>query len=221
MSFQHLDDHQPFVPDDEFRAAARHEGRRLRRRRLSLAAGSGAALAAVVIGLLLVAGPRTDPDRVDTPPTPTTETTETTAASVPTSLTTRPTTETTETSTTTTAPALDLGDGNMQFETPSTNIGCYISYAEAICDIHDHAYPVPPPPSDCPLAYGPSVEVRPGRAGSFACVGGVAFVDGPVLEYGQGVRAGSIECRSSVEGVTCTTDDGHGFFQSRGAYRFW
>jgi len=219
MTFEHLDDQQPFVPDDKFRAAALHEGRRRRRRRLSFAAGSTVAVLAVLVGLLLVAAPGTDPDRVDVPPAETTTTTTSSATSI--------TTAPSVTSTTTTRPApavIEEQDSPFFFDSPSHNIGCVMATGEGEhvrCDVLRYTYTPPPSVEECPVDYGYTLRLRPGEPGYFGCSGDYVGGAGPVLEYGTGARVGSVTCVSASEGITCTEDDGHGFFISREAYRLF
>ncbi len=220
MTFEHLDDQQPFIPDDQFRAAALHEGRRRRRRRLSLGAASGAAAVFVVALIVVVTVPRsTDPGRVDTPPTvPTT----TTPALNPTTTTPQSTTTSIAPTTTTSPPVeVDTSESGYFFDTPSGNISCVISDSDAACDVQRYSYDPGPTPPDCPLDFGYRVDVSLDRPAGFDCSSDSLNVSDVVLGYGSGVRSGGTVCRSAESGVTCTVADGRGFFVSRESYRFF
>jgi hypothetical protein len=232
MTFEHLDDPEGFVPDVQFRAAAHLEGRRRqRRRRLSMVGGSALGALALVVGLLVSTGGIAmeggDPGRVDTPPVdptttlvvpevdpaPTTPATSTATTTIPSSTTTvRPST----TSMTSLVPNFS---GGADFLTPSGNIGCGMDPQGVRCDVRGRRFQVPPAPDDCLLEWGHGVAVRIGTTGYLECAGDTAIIDGlQVLEYGKAVRVGQIVCESRTTGVTCRTDEGHGFTLSREAY---
>ena len=110
-----------------------------------------------------------------------------------------------------------------QFQSPSHNIGCYLSAqggGSVRCDIREHSWTAPPKPAFCDVDWGGGVQVGPKRRGSIVCAGDTALDPGsPVLGYGKASGAGAIVCRSSQAGVRCSnTRNGHGFFVSRERY---
>src|SRR4029078_7485935 len=72
------------------------------------------------------------------------------------------------------APAVPAGNhGPHYFETPSHNIGCYVSAHDARCDIRKHDWTPPPEPKSCikiGLDYGQGLVGGPNRA-EFVCAG--------------------------------------------------
>ncbi len=138
-----------------------------------------------------------------------------------------PETTTTGSTSSTTAPTTPTvtiagNQGPRYFETPSHNIGCYVSAHDARCDIRERAWSPPPEPASCRkigLDYGQGIVVGPHRA-EFVCAGDTALGGHAVLGYGQAAVRGSIQCRSAANGITCTNlGNGHGFFLSRESYR--
>lgn len=112
------------------------------------------------------------------------------------------------------------------FQSPSRNIGCYMSVqpsAYARCDIRSRSWSPPPRPPRCPLDWGQGVELTGAHAGQIVCAGDTTLdPSAPVLAYGQSSRAGPVLCQSSETGVTCTnTATGHGFFLARASYRLF
>lgn len=104
------------------------------------------------------------------------------------------------------------------FQSPSGNIGCYISPTGVRCDIDEHDWPTPPEPASCELDYGQGVSVgRTGRA-HFVCAGDTALHQGPKLAYGAKRSAGRFTCYSRTSGMRCINRrNGHGFALSRAA----
>ena len=110
-----------------------------------------------------------------------------------------------------------------QFQTPSHNIGCYMSKQEGgsvRCDIREHSWTAPPKPAFCDVDWGGGVQVGPKRRASIVCAGDTVLdLKSPVLDYGQGSRAGKILCASGQAGMRCTNrSTGHGFFLARERY---
>jgi hypothetical protein len=114
--------------------------------------------------------------------------------------------------------------GPHYFQTPSHNIGCYVSAHDARCDIRERSWSPPPEPKSCikiGLDYGQGIVVGPDRA-EFICAGDTVL-GGPVtLPYRRSAQRGTLLCVSRVAGVTCrNTANGHGFFLSRAGYRLF
>ncbi len=141
----------------------------------------------------------------------------------------------TVTSTTTTAqgdtvtvqrpPAIPAGNhGPQYFETPSHNIGCYLSAHDARCDIRERDWIPPPEPRYCIRAgvdWGQGLAVGAHRA-SFVCAGDTTLGGPGLLGYGRSARRGPIYCLSRTAGITCrNADTAHGFFLSRARYRLF
>lgn len=110
-----------------------------------------------------------------------------------------------------------------QFQSPSHNIGCYLSKqrgGSVRCDIREHSWTAPPKPAFCDVDWGGGLQVGSKRRGSIVCAGDTVLDPGsPVLGYGKASELGSIACRSSEAGVRCSnTQSGHGFFVSRERY---
>ena len=110
-----------------------------------------------------------------------------------------------------------------QLQTPSHNIGCYMSKqrgGSVRCDIREHSWTAPPKPAYCDVDWGGGLQVGSQRRGSIVCAGDTVLDPGsPVLPYGVSSKVGRIVCHSSEAGVRChNTDTGHGFFLSRQRY---
>jgi hypothetical protein len=154
--------------------------------------------------------------------------TQTTAATAPQGTATQEATIT-EAGTTVTSPArlpsVPAGThGPHYFETPSHNIGCYVSAHDARCDIRERTWSPPPEPKSCikiGLDYGQGIVVGPDRA-EFICAGDTVLGGPAILPYRRSAQRGTLLCVSRVAGVTCrNTANGHGFFLSRGGYRIF
>jgi hypothetical protein len=137
-------------------------------------------------------------------------------------------TATTATETTVTAAAVPLSSGGNHgphyFETPSHNIGCFVSAHDARCDVREHSWSPPPEPKYCIKAgvdWGGGLVVGPDRA-QFVCAGDTTLGGPAVLGYGHTAQRGSIVCASARAGMTCSNGaNGHGFFVSRDTYRLF
>jgi hypothetical protein len=114
--------------------------------------------------------------------------------------------------------------GPNYFQTPSQNIGCYISRHDARCDIRERSWSPPPEPDRCRkigLDYGQGIVVGATRA-EFICAGDTSLGGPATLPYGSDARRGSFRCHSGQKGVTCSNAaNGHGFFLSRQSYRIF
>jgi hypothetical protein len=136
---------------------------------------------------------------------------------------------TTPEGTTTTATAVPAASPNGNhgphyFETPSHNIGCFVSAHDARCDVREHSWSPPPEPRYCIKAgvdWGGGLAVGQHRA-QFVCAGDTTLGGPAVLGYGHTTQRGSIVCASARAGMTCTNGaNGHGFFVSRDSYRLF
>jgi hypothetical protein len=117
---------------------------------------------------------------------------------------------------------------NPGFTTPSGNIGCqFDDYAGAHvrCDRLQMTSVPGGKPADCEFDWGHSVELSAGDRGALACtsdsvMGQPGETDGTrALPYGDAVRYRGIVCRSTKQGLRCTTSGGHGFLLSRATIR--
>jgi Family of unknown function (DUF6636) len=135
-------------------------------------------------------------------------------------------TETTVTATAAAVPQPSPGGnhGPHHFETPSHNIGCFVSAHDARCDVREHSWSPPPEPRYCIKAgvdWGGGLVVGPHRA-QFVCAGDTTLGGPAVLGYGHTTQRGSIVCASARAGMTCSNGaNGHGFFVSRDSYRLF
>lgn len=136
------------------------------------------------------------------------------------------------------APTSDLSAGSLSpapfgedvsyvgFASPTGNLTCsfYGDFVE--CDAQERTWQAPPEPPECykgnemtpdPGDWGRlSLSGEPQGQASFSCGIDPIDPDGNVLQYGQYVRAGRMQCESQREGLTCrNADSGHGFLLSR------
>jgi hypothetical protein len=107
------------------------------------------------------------------------------------------------------------------FQSPSKNIGCYISKSGARCDIAKRDWTPPPKPSTCDVDYGQGLEVDRHGKGYLVCAGDTALnPHANKLGYGHAIRVGRFKCVSHMSGMTCKNiRSGHGFKLSRASYR--
>jgi len=114
--------------------------------------------------------------------------------------------------------------GPHYFETPSHNIGCFVSAHDARCDIRKRSWSPPPEPKSCikiGLDYGQGIVVGPSGA-EFICAGDTALGGPVVLPYNSSARRGTLLCISRTNGVTCRNEaNGHGFLLARERYRIF
>lgn len=109
------------------------------------------------------------------------------------------------------------------FVSPSGNIACLIIPGESVrCDINERSYTPTPRPSNCPLAWGPALQVGTGAA-NFACVGDTVLgLTTTVLRYGTSSVVGDYGCTSQQTGMRCVNlATGHGFELAKEDYRFF
>jgi uncharacterized protein DUF6636 len=111
---------------------------------------------------------------------------------------------------------------NVDFRTPSGNIGCGYYDRVLRCDVRDGVKPLPPQPASCNLDWGQGFWLHEHGAAHVVCAGDTALnPTAPVVRYGTSWHGGRIACSSTPNGLRCTNADRHGFFLSRGeAYRF-
>jgi hypothetical protein len=112
--------------------------------------------------------------------------------------------------------------GPRYFETPSHNIGCYVSAKAARCDIRKRDWSPPAEPASCRkigLDYGQGIVVGATHA-EFVCAGDTVLGGQATLGYGETAIRGPFVCESERKGLTChQRENGHGFFLSRQRYR--
>jgi Family of unknown function (DUF6636) len=103
------------------------------------------------------------------------------------------------------------------FQTPSGNIVCGFMPSGVRCDLHSGLRPEPGEP--CPVDWvGTSLEAE-GVAGPNCAGDAVPGEAAPILERGYDWQLAGIECSSEATGLTCTNEQGRGFFLSRVAWR--
>ena len=122
------------------------------------------------------------------------------------------------------AHAASVGRGPRYFETPSHNIGCYVSAHDARCDIRQRSWSPPAEPKSCikiGLDYGQGIVVGPNGA-EFICAGDTVLGGPVVLPYRSSAQRGTLLCISKTIGMKCrNTANGHGFLLSRERYRIF
>ena len=171
---------------------------------------------ACVLGVAVLAGCGDDEDSETVTETVTTEQTVSTDS-----------VETEETETEDTTPTVDADDvpvtsGPRYFQTPSGNIGCYVSARAARCDIRERNWDPPQADEPCELDYGQGIALSASGKADFVCAGDTALGGPATLDYGAVSRRGSLRCRSGMKGITCSdAASGHGFYLSRESYRIF
>lgn len=108
------------------------------------------------------------------------------------------------------------------FQSPSGNVYCGLGMSDtalavAVCEIRDHTWVAPPPPTPCEGVWRDRVTMSQGSAPEMRCytdtVGGSGH---PVLGYGQSRSLNSIVCLSELSSMTCIdTGTGHYFRLAR------
>ena len=115
-------------------------------------------------------------------------------------------------------------EGPKYFQTPSKNIGCYVSGKAARCDIRERDWKPTPEPKSCKkigLDYGQGIVVAKNHA-EFVCAGDTSLGGPATLAYGRASQRGVFRCESEEDGITCTNvENGHGFFLSRQSFRIF
>ena len=91
------------------------------------------------------------------------------------------------------------------FSSPSGNIGCYIEPSNVRCDIAERNWGPPAKPASCPevVSWGQGLQLDVGKPAGFVCAGDTALTNGSPLAYGDKIVAGSIECTSTADGMSC------------------
>ena len=106
------------------------------------------------------------------------------------------------------------------FTSPTGNITCQLSRADAACVIAEHDYPASDRPDGCAGRWLPLLEVDvsgPARLGP--CEAGVVAPSGGALAYGTTSAVGRMSCLSRLTGMVCWSGrSGHGFRLARAAY---
>lgn len=105
------------------------------------------------------------------------------------------------------------------FVMPSRNIACLYDSGKIRCDIYSG---LKPEPKKACKYFWKGVELDGKGKASFLCIiDTIQVPNAPVLHHGQTWSRGSIVCTSSVRGLRCHNDSGHGFFLSREKSRKW
>ena len=108
------------------------------------------------------------------------------------------------------------------FQTPSKNIGCYLSADSARCDIVRKNWSPPPKPTDCDLDWGNGISLYKSEEATFTCAGDTVLGATEVLPYGRSLQSGKFVCDSSSTQIRCeNTDSGHGFTLSVQQYNLF
>jgi hypothetical protein len=132
------------------------------------------------------------------------------------------TTEARTITTTTQAPNRQIKRGPHYFETPSSNVGCFIDPKAVRCDIRERNWDPPPDEENCELDYGQGIALSASGEAKFVCAGDTTLGGPATLPYGAVSRRGALRCRSGTKGITCSeVAGGHGFFLSRESYRIF
>ena len=114
----------------------------------------------------------------------------------------------------------------VQFQSPTTNIGCIGDAASVRCDVRTTSATPPKKPKACRYDWGSAFEVNRTGRGHGLCAGDTALAtpgDGRrKLAYGKSIRLGpKLVCTSRVTGMTCTNSGGHGFTLSKTVIRLF
>ena len=115
------------------------------------------------------------------------------------------------------------------FRTPTGNIGCAYSVGldgfaapTVRCDIRSRLRPEPPPPANCRLDSGDSIQIFRLGPATLVCHGDTAIdPSAPVLAYGHTWRRSGLTCVSQRIGLRCFNRSGHGFFLSRQSWQIF
>ena len=121
--------------------------------------------------------------------------------------------------------AASAGNFYRGFDSPSQNIGCYISNVSGPwgvrCDIAKRFWTPPSRPSWCPIDfgdYGQGLNLALTGKPTWVCAGDTALFAGPVLPYGHSITAGLLRCTSLTAGMRCVSlRSHHGFLLSKQA----
>ena len=89
------------------------------------------------------------------------------------------------------------------FTSPSGDIGCYIHPDYVRCDIRERDWSPPLRSASCPVEWGQGIYLEAGTPADFVCAGDTALMSAGPLAYGDTIVAGSIECTSTPDGITC------------------
>ncbi|WP_433369097.1 DUF6636 domain-containing protein [Actinoplanes sp. CA-142083] len=101
-------------------------------------------------------------------------------------------------------PAVDISDvGEEIFQAPSNNIFCSLTASAVRCDIVRKTWAPPSKPADCELDWGNGMYIEAGKAG-ITCTGDTLIGSAKqTLDYGKGLRSGTVVCESVSTGLTC------------------
>jgi hypothetical protein len=114
----------------------------------------------------------------------------------------------------------------VQFQSPTTNIGCIGDATSVRCDVRTTSAKAPKKPKSCQYDWGSAFEVNRTGRGHGLCAGDTALAtpgDGRrKLAYGKSIKLGTkLTCTSRTTGMTCRNSGGHGFTLSRTVIRLF
>lgn len=114
----------------------------------------------------------------------------------------------------------------VQFQSPTTNIGCIGDATSVRCDLRTTSATPPKKPKACRYDWGSAFEVNRTGRGHGLCAGDTALAtpgDGRrKLAYGKSIRLGpKLVCTSRTTGMTCRNTQGHGFTLSKTVIRLF
>jgi hypothetical protein len=111
-----------------------------------------------------------------------------------------------------------------QFQSPSTNIRCFIGEGvdgavSVACEIAQHNWVAPPRPDGCHLNWGSRFRLDQAVGTRFDCYGQSLPTPDQTLAYNSSISHGTITCYSETTDVTGSdTYTGHYFRISRESY---
>ncbi|MFO1462915.1 MAG: DUF6636 domain-containing protein [bacterium] len=113
------------------------------------------------------------------------------------------------------------GDTN-GFRTPSKNIHCAVYDQNLRCDLLQNDAKLPPRPKDCELDWGNMFAMNLTGQAARICAGDtVAGENTPALDYGRTWEYQGFQCRSEMNGLTCTNKSNHGWFLKKAEQRLF
>ena len=108
--------------------------------------------------------------------------------------------------------------GVARFVSPSRNITCSLTAAEARCDAVERDWPESPPPASCGAGAQEVTGTALADSRSRLVCGPVPDAGRVVLDYGTGLRLGDVVCVSRDSGMQCQAASGGGFRINRARY---
>ena len=112
--------------------------------------------------------------------------------------------------------------GGIAFQSPSGNIACHMSPTGAACEIAQHEYAAPAPPTNCDI-FGNRVALDSGGPSGYLACYSVSYFGPPLATqaYDTPLSSGPITCALNEQtGATCRdTTTGHFFRVSKQSYQ--